>query len=206
MLGFKARSKGGPRRDNLSGTDPFAQTTDRKGLLALRGVGPECEAESVRFQTQSDESGREVKYGRRRGLKIRVRGSTWPLQFGLPRDTKLLEAKTTKEQTILKRTDPAFIEPMQCKPVTRCRPGENWTFEIKFDGYRCIAVKRRVRSGGQSPCLIRPSTVSLLTIMIFLTLICLLSTSTTALPRPGISTPSTIGVPPSTSLATATMA
>ena len=64
----------------------------------------------------------------------------------------------------------------------------------------------RVRSGGQRPCLIRPSTVSLLTIMIFPNLICLLPTSTTALPRPGTSTPSTIGVPASTSLATATMA
>ena len=70
-----------------------------------------------------------------------MRGSTWSFQFGLPRDIKLLEAKTTKEQTILKRTDPAFIEPMQCKPVTALPSGEEWTFEIKFDGYRCIAVK-----------------------------------------------------------------
>jgi ATP dependent DNA ligase-like protein len=31
---------------------------------------------------------------------------------------------------------------MQCKPVTTLPAGENWTFEIKFDGYRCIAVKR----------------------------------------------------------------
>ena len=41
-----------------------------------------------------------------------------------------------------KRTEPAFIEPMQCKPVTALPSGEKWTFEIKFDGYRCIAVKR----------------------------------------------------------------
>ncbi len=39
------------------------------------------------------------------------------------------------------RTEPAFIEPMQAKPVTELPPGEAWTFEIKFDGYRCIAVK-----------------------------------------------------------------
>jgi DNA ligase D-like protein (predicted ligase) len=52
------------------------------------------------------------------------------------------EAKMTKDQTILKRTEPAFIEPMQCKPVASLPTGENWTFEIKFDGYRCIAVKR----------------------------------------------------------------
>ena len=31
---------------------------------------------------------------------------------------------------------------MQCKPVTVLPAGEKWTFEIKFDGYRCIAVKR----------------------------------------------------------------
>jgi bifunctional non-homologous end joining protein LigD len=43
--------------------------------------------------------------------------------------------------TIRKRTEPAFIEPMQCKSVTALPSGEKWTFEIKFDGYRCIAVK-----------------------------------------------------------------
>jgi ATP-dependent DNA ligase len=50
--------------------------------------------------------------------------------------------KTTKRLENQKRTEPAFIEPMQCKPVTALPAGEKWTFEIKFDGYRCIAVKR----------------------------------------------------------------
>ena len=31
---------------------------------------------------------------------------------------------------------------MQCKPGTALPAGEKWTFEIKFDGYRCVAVKR----------------------------------------------------------------
>jgi ATP-dependent DNA ligase len=31
---------------------------------------------------------------------------------------------------------------MQCMPVTALPMDEKWTFEIKFDGYRCIAVKR----------------------------------------------------------------
>ena len=31
---------------------------------------------------------------------------------------------------------------MQCKPVTALPSDEKWTFEIKFDGYRCIAVKQ----------------------------------------------------------------
>ncbi len=36
---------------------------------------------------------------------------------------------------------PAFVEPMQCKAVTELPDGEDWTFEIKFDGYRCVALK-----------------------------------------------------------------
>ncbi len=30
---------------------------------------------------------------------------------------------------------------MQCKAVTELPEGDDWTFEIKFDGYRCVAVK-----------------------------------------------------------------
>jgi ATP-dependent DNA ligase len=45
-------------------------------------------------------------------------------------------------QAIRKHAEPAFIEPMQCTPVTALPSDEQWTFEIKFDGYRCIALKR----------------------------------------------------------------
>jgi ATP-dependent DNA ligase len=31
---------------------------------------------------------------------------------------------------------------MQCKPVAELPTGEKWVFEIKLDGYRCIAVKQ----------------------------------------------------------------
>ena len=31
---------------------------------------------------------------------------------------------------------------MQCYPISTLSSAEKWTFEIKFDGYRCIAVKR----------------------------------------------------------------
>jgi ATP-dependent DNA ligase len=44
--------------------------------------------------------------------------------------------KTTKRLENQKRTDPAFVEPTQCKPVTVLPTHEKWTFEIKFDGYR----------------------------------------------------------------------
>jgi bifunctional non-homologous end joining protein LigD len=51
-------------------------------------------------------------------------------------------AISTHRKAIRKSAEPEFIEPMQCKPVTVLPAGGKWTFEIKFDGYRCIAVKR----------------------------------------------------------------
>jgi bifunctional non-homologous end joining protein LigD len=35
---------------------------------------------------------------------------------------------------------PSFLEPMQAKPVESLPPG-NWIYEIKFDGYRAIALR-----------------------------------------------------------------
>ena len=46
-------------------------------------------------------------------------------------------------QSHRRHIEPAFIEPMQCKPVTALPAGKKRTFEIKLDGYRCIAVKRQ---------------------------------------------------------------
>jgi bifunctional non-homologous end joining protein LigD len=55
--------------------------------------------------------------------------------------TQTTESRNKRGAT-RKRAELAFIAPMQCKPVTELPPGEQWTFEIKFDGYRCVAVKR----------------------------------------------------------------
>ena len=35
----------------------------------------------------------------------------------------------------------SFIEPMECLAVTKVPEGHQWTFEIKLDGYRALAVK-----------------------------------------------------------------
>ena len=56
-----------------------------------------------------------------------MRGSIWPFLFGA-RDIEKADAKTTKDQTIQKRTEPAFIEPMQCKSVAALPAGEKWSF------------------------------------------------------------------------------
>ena len=40
------------------------------------------------------------------------------------------------------RVDPAYLEPMQCKPVNELPEDDTaWAYEIKFDGFRCLAVK-----------------------------------------------------------------
>ena len=35
----------------------------------------------------------------------------------------------------------AFIEPMDCAPVTKLADGPGWLYEIKLDGYRAVAIK-----------------------------------------------------------------
>ena len=108
--------------------------------MALRGVGPESEAESVRFNGRRvTRVGPEVKHGRRRLADAWI---NLAFSVRLAERYRASGGKTTKDQTIQKRTEPAFIEPMQCKAVTALYAGENRTFDIKFDGYRCIAVKR----------------------------------------------------------------
>ena len=36
----------------------------------------------------------------------------------------------------------SFVEPMECKPVGKLPEGDEWQHEIKFDGYRAIAVRQ----------------------------------------------------------------
>ncbi len=51
------------------------------------------------------------------------------------------EKRTHRSPRSHRIVPPTFVESMQCKAVTELPEGDDWTFEIKFDGYRCIAVK-----------------------------------------------------------------
>jgi ATP-dependent DNA ligase len=41
------------------------------------------------------------------------------------------------------KTKAAFVEPMDCLPVSKLPEGPGWVWEIKLDGYRAVAVKSR---------------------------------------------------------------
>jgi ATP-dependent DNA ligase len=97
----------------------------------------------VRFHERRVTGGsREVKYGRRSGLEDSDAWIKLAFSVRLAERYRARGGIDNEGANILKRTEPAFIEPMQCKPVVELPAGEKWTFEIKLDGYRCIAVKR----------------------------------------------------------------
>jgi hypothetical protein len=48
----------------------------------------------------------------------------------------------TKDFNTTIETKLTFIDPMQVVAVRELPDGGKWTYEIKFDGYRCLAAKR----------------------------------------------------------------
>lgn len=56
-------------------------------------------------------------------------------------DAQWESSRPAKRKSGAKKSEPKFVEPMKCKAVTKLTDKADWTFEIKFDGYRCIAVK-----------------------------------------------------------------
>jgi len=51
------------------------------------------------------------------------------------------EAKKKARSGSRHRVEATFLEPMRCKAVSALPEDEQWRFEIKFDGYRCLSVK-----------------------------------------------------------------
>src|ERR1700722_9622920 len=48
--------------------------------------------------------------------------------------------KKTRRRSLGPVEIPKFVEPMKAKPVSQAPPG-NWLYELKFDGYRAVALK-----------------------------------------------------------------
>jgi ATP-dependent DNA ligase len=56
-----------------------------------------------------------------------------------------LFAMLRKELSIVERIQPRFIEPMYAGAVREPPDGDDWTYEPKLDGYRCLAAKNTGR-------------------------------------------------------------
>jgi bifunctional non-homologous end joining protein LigD len=52
-----------------------------------------------------------------------------------------MQRSALKQLRSLPKRKAQFIEPMECALVSKLREGADWTFEVKFDGYRAIGVK-----------------------------------------------------------------
>ena len=61
----------------------------------------------------------------------------------MPHDQPEEEARATTEGKPLtpKRASPAFVTPMAAQVVKKLPEGDDWTYELKFDGYRALIIK-----------------------------------------------------------------
>src|SRR6184192_2536960 len=54
-----------------------------------------------------------------------------------------MERKLRARLDALPKTEASFVEPMECLSVAKLPEALEWLWEIKFDGYRALAVKSR---------------------------------------------------------------
>ena len=58
-----------------------------------------------------------------------------------------IKKKNKRRTTLVRRTSspvrvtPAFITPMAAQVVKRLPEGDDWIYELKFDGYRALIIK-----------------------------------------------------------------
>lgn len=65
------------------------------------------------------------------------------------KSTNTASSKTGSLQKLLAALPPgklAFIEPMKCRLLEKLPEGEQWVYEIKFDGFRGLAIKDGARA------------------------------------------------------------
>ena len=76
-----------------------------------------------------------------RSMKAIAAGDDAPRESSPTKSPAPNTATAPRKKRTVTKTAPAYVEAMQCKPVADLPDGEGWAFEIKFDGFRCLAVK-----------------------------------------------------------------
>jgi bifunctional non-homologous end joining protein LigD len=56
---------------------------------------------------------------------------------------KKLPAQKEENRPVPRQLAKRFFEPMKCLPVKEVPEGEDWAYELKFDGYRALAICQR---------------------------------------------------------------
>lgn len=120
------------RGKKLDGEWYLVRLREKGEWLLIRG-GEDLPKLSARKEDSSALSGKSMK-------TLSKSGKVWKSKPEKSKETKASQ-KRAKTEPKKKRTEqPAFIEPMKAKLSTTPPPGE-WQWEIKFDGFRALAIK-----------------------------------------------------------------
>jgi bifunctional non-homologous end joining protein LigD len=148
---IRTRMQGGKNQWLLlkSGKDDVKISAKQDDLSAISGrtMAQIAKAKDKEWQsnrTQQSEpiekEAHEVDTGSRRPPGNGVEDETAPLDTVAPLSSK-------SEKLLAHR----FVEPMKCLPVKKIPEGDEWRYELKFDGYRSLAIVR----GGEALLLSR---------------------------------------------------
>jgi bifunctional non-homologous end joining protein LigD len=117
-----------------AGTSELIEGNYEKGYLDLFFSGKEVKGEFV-----LREAGGGMWELEKRGRATKARGEAARVEsFGAQAARQLGGVNFHS----LSQAAPAFIKPMECKLVAALPEGKGWTYELKLDGYRVIAVKK----------------------------------------------------------------
>ncbi len=76
-----------------------------------------------------------------RSMKAIATGTDTPWENSAPKSVPAKANVNSRKAVIKQNTPPRYVEAMQCKAVTELPAEEGWSFELKFDGFRCLALK-----------------------------------------------------------------
>jgi bifunctional non-homologous end joining protein LigD len=113
---------------------PFAPKQDDKSAKTGRTMAQIAEANDAQWQSNRPAAARTRDPSPK--PSPRGRGKSSPA-----RQSAQPSSVSDGEKVNVRGGRPKFVEPMKAKPVTELPSEGDWSFEIKFDGYRCIAIK-----------------------------------------------------------------
>ena len=112
---------------------PGAAGAIRDGKLHLHLDGKKLRGEWALVRMRDDEKQWLLI---KAGESLRPTASIWDLSAATSRTMETIAAGKRKATAAM-----AFVEPMKAKPAERLPEGKEWLCELKFDGYRFLALK-----------------------------------------------------------------